>query len=983
MKMKFTLIVAALLLVQTHRSATASNFGTNEKDPYVKTFITNTHRLPDKAYQQQLKNSDTWKNFLASHGSWSVRFNEETGLPHLAFGKPISMNVGSDPKEIATAFLADELNRFAIPANELVYRNTATNQKYHYVNYKQFHNGLEVLWANTQIKMTLDGRVMLFGLDVYNDIAISNTPALNAQAAMNAAVAGVNLTITNTSVNPDLKILPVPAVRKNEYHLVYEVTVKAKDNDNIPAEYYTLVDANSGEVLYRHNNVYAISSNNTDVNVTATLYPTTLLNPLSVEPLKYLRVVVDGTTFNTDNTGYLGLSNILSSSATLSLQGLWSRVRTGSTTPTWSTTLFPGQNNVSFDTHANVKELSAYHSVNEIHDYYKSKATGNPTIENTMDFVMQTNIDVAGTCNAVYTGAVNFFDAGGGCNATSLIADVVYHEYGHGINSLVYSDYGAFGMGNGALNEAYADTWANGRTENPILGPGFFTNGGSVRRYDINKKVYPQDLVGEVHADGEIIAGCWWDTGLNFGDIQARQELFLMTFAATRDAVDGQEGQLYEDVLVEALTDDDNDGDLTNGTPRYCEITSAFRIHGIEISSGVELQYTPLAAAAANVAIPVSVTASSAPLGGFINCHYKLNNSTTWNLTQLTSAGGNVFTGNIPAQPAGTIVGYFFTDFCSDFGAVVPAEANDPVNPNLPEFVLVGFDLLNSNDFETTTAGWQTNLAGDNATSGKWVADVPGGTVAVAVDPNPTFLPSTSTNMVQTGDDHSAVGSNCFVTGNIAATSSTADDVDNGMTSLQSSVYDLSTYTNPAFTYWRFFSNDKSSAAGSGLDVWRVQISNDGGATFTPVESTITDDHSWRRMAFRVSDYVTPTANVVLKFIAEDAPPEGIVEAALDDVELWDVVPTGVNENQTVAALLVYPNPASGDLTVKWNQLKQENVSVTVTDNVGRVVLSLPSVVRTGMQKINVPVSGLANGVYFVKLSGENTSVVKKINIMK
>jgi hypothetical protein len=34
-----------------------------------------------------------------------------------------------------------------------------------------------------------------------------------------------------------------------------------------------------------------------------------------------------------------------------------------------------------------------------------------------------------------------------------------------------------------------------------------------VRRYDENIKVYPQDLTGEVHDNGEIIAGAWWDLG--------------------------------------------------------------------------------------------------------------------------------------------------------------------------------------------------------------------------------------------------------------------------------------------------------------------------------------------------------------------------------------------------------------------------------------------------------------------------------------
>lgn len=137
--------------------------------------------------------------------------------------------------------------------------------------------------------------------------------------------------------------------------------------------------------------------------------------------------------------------------------------------------------------------MSAYHSVSDIHDYFKTKATGT-SVETTMDFQMTTNIDVAGTCIAYYDGSLNFFDLGGGCNPTSEINDVVYHKYGHGINYDVYSAYGG-SFTNGSLGEGYADTWANGLTEDPVLGIGFFTGDptGYVRRYDINKKVYPQD----------------------------------------------------------------------------------------------------------------------------------------------------------------------------------------------------------------------------------------------------------------------------------------------------------------------------------------------------------------------------------------------------------------------------------------------------------------------------------------------------------
>ena len=107
------------------------------------------------------------------------------------------------------------------------------------------------------------------------------------------------------------------------------------------------------------------------------------------------------------------------------------------------------------------------------------------------------------------------------------IPDVVYHEYGHAINGWWYGS----GMQNGGQNEGYADIWAISLTVNPILGFGWDSNDPNkyVRRYDINKKVYPQDLVGQVHADGEIIAGCFWDTYLNLGNMTQMLDLFKYT----------------------------------------------------------------------------------------------------------------------------------------------------------------------------------------------------------------------------------------------------------------------------------------------------------------------------------------------------------------------------------------------------------------------------------------------------------------------
>jgi hypothetical protein len=82
---------------------------------------------------------------------------------------------------------------------------------------------------------------------------------------------------------------------------------------------------------------------------------------------------------------------------------------------------------------------------------------------------------------------------------------------------------------------------------NPVLGQGFFLDdaNSSVRRYDQGPKVYPVDITGQVHNDGEIICGAWWDTYLLLGnDMTTTLELFSAAFPGLQaDVANGNEGQ--------------------------------------------------------------------------------------------------------------------------------------------------------------------------------------------------------------------------------------------------------------------------------------------------------------------------------------------------------------------------------------------------------------------------------------------------------
>jgi DNA-binding beta-propeller fold protein YncE len=176
-----------------------------------------------------------------------------------------------------------------------------------------------------------------------------------------------------------------------------------------------------------------------------------------------------------------------------------------------------------------------------------------------------------------------------------------------------------------------------------------------------------------------------------------------------------------------------------------------------------------------------------------------------------------------------------------------------------------------TDDFESDL-GWTAGDPGDTATAGIWTR----------VDPNGTAA--------QPEDDHTpGVGTVCFVTGQGTAGGGVGEnDVDGGKTTLLSPVYDLSADSDVELSYWRWFSNNAGSSPNE--DVFVVEISDDGGGSWTTVETVgptgAEVSGGWFLHQFRVADFVTPTTDVVLRFVAEDAGAGSIVEAAVDDLAI-------------------------------------------------------------------------------------------------
>ena len=130
-------------------------------------------------------------------------------------------------------------------------------------------------------------------------------------------------------------------------------------------------------------------------------------------------------------------------------------------------------------------------------------------------------------------------------------AEVILHEYGHAIQDAQVRDFGSSPEG-GAIGEAFGDYWAVTVTD-IVAHNGFdvpcvadwdsvsYTRGRShcLRRVDTDKH-YPVDVVGEVHADGEIWSRALWDIRNALGSTEADTIILESQFSLAPDTTFAQ-----------------------------------------------------------------------------------------------------------------------------------------------------------------------------------------------------------------------------------------------------------------------------------------------------------------------------------------------------------------------------------------------------------------------------------------------------------
>lgn len=93
----------------------------------------------------------------------------------------------------------------------------------------------------------------------------------------------------------------------------------------------------------------------------------------------------------------------------------------------------------------------------------------------------------------------------------------------------------------------------------------------------------------------------------------------------------------------------------------------------------------------------------------------------------------------------------------------------------------------------------------------------------------------------------------------------------------------------------------------------------------------------------------------------------------------YSTFPVGCNELTDPTSVLTYPNPVTSHFTIRVNDSKVNGLKYELCTLDGKVILK--DQIMKGTVEQNIPVSGLARGIYILRLVTENETATRKIVI--
>jgi hypothetical protein len=261
---------------------------------------------------------------------------------------------------------------------------------------------------------------------------------------------------------------------------------------------------------------------------------------------------------------------------------------------------------------------SAYYSLSMVSRKARFWTTGIPWLDDPVN--CRTNVNAS--CNATWgSNTINMYRAGSGCGNTGQIQGVVVHEWGHGFDE---NDGGGFDN----ASEAYADVVAIFESRQSCMGRGFYVGetcsgygdtcltctGIREMDWDARENHTPATPSGflttycrsgggpcgkEVHCESYVASEAMFDLAAR--DLPAAgldpDTAWQLAERLWYQSRPGSGGEIYDCTLPDSdscsvgswyhqlRVQDDDDGDLGNGTPHAAAIFAAFDRHDIACGS--------------------------------------------------------------------------------------------------------------------------------------------------------------------------------------------------------------------------------------------------------------------------------------------------------------------------------------------------------------------------------------------------------------
>lgn len=400
-----------------------------------------------------------------------------------------------DPDRIAAGFLREYSAELGIDTGDLKLMDAKKSLGALHYRYQQLYHDIPVFASQVLVNVTFDGKISSVISDYKHNIDVPLQASIPAPTAIDLAANAVGLESSRGTPESELVVY----FFEGEAFLCWRVLLLAE----IPlGDWQVFVDAGTGAIVDVRNIMVFVDGSGYVFDPNPVVSERTLNLPDSsdgnYEALTNARFDVTLEALYPPQGGYYYLSGpYVNTSPTTN--------RARETDPD---SFYYDRQNDWFE------EVVVYYHLNACHSFFESLG-----FDNIMNFSISADVNGTTQDNSWYSPGNRQLTFGSGGVDDAEDADVIVHEYGHATQHDQVSGWGQTHEG-GSMGEGFGDylsvayahpvfnDWDEAQVFDWDLGPvDHFWPG---RRVDEDKH-YPEDMQGEVHADGEIWSRCLWD----------------------------------------------------------------------------------------------------------------------------------------------------------------------------------------------------------------------------------------------------------------------------------------------------------------------------------------------------------------------------------------------------------------------------------------------------------------------------------------